>query len=68
MSSISLKGELLGRALDVAVAKKGLETVEMQGEAAVQLIEQAGEVAKTAKAPPVRAHASHLGRLIDTYI
>ncbi len=68
MSSVSLKGEVLGRALDVAVAKKGLEAIEMQGEAAVDLIEQAGEVARSAKAPPVRARASHLGQLIDTYI
>ena len=50
MSSIgSLKGEALDQAIEVAVMKKGLEAAEMEGEAAVALIEQAGEVA-----PPQR--------------
>ena len=67
MSAVGpLKGEALAQAIDVAVMKKGLENVEMQGEAAVQLIENAGQ---TAAPPPVRS-AKHpdLGNLIDTYI
>lgn len=66
MSSVgSLKGEALQQAIDVAVMKKGLETAEMEGEAAVDLIEQAGDVA----APTLRAGGHpDLGNLIDTYI
>jgi hypothetical protein len=68
MSSIgSLKGEALNQAIDVAVMKKGLEAAEMEGEAAVSLIEQAGEVAP----PPTPLRSSghpDLGNLIDTYI
>jgi len=67
MSAVGpLKGEALAQAIDVAVMKKGLENVEMQGEAAVELIENAGETShpravKAAKHPD-------LGNLIDTYI
>ena len=67
MSSVGpLKGEALQQAIEVAVVKKGIENVEMQGEAAVQLIEDAGEVARTQRA--VRAGHPDLGNLIDTYI
>jgi len=66
MSSVeNLKGEALAQAIDVAVLRKGLDVVEAQGEAAVELIEQAGEVASQA---PVRAHSAELGQLIDFYM
>ena len=66
MSSVgSLQGEALQQAIEVAVMKKGLDAAEMQGEAAVELIEQAAAVAP----PPVVAPGrGHLGNLIDTYM
>jgi hypothetical protein len=67
MSSIGpLKGEALQQAIDVAVVKKGLDNVEMQGEAAVKLIDDAGQAAQ----PKAVRSAKHpdLGHLIDTYI
>ncbi len=67
MSSVGpLKGEALQQAIEVAVMKKGLDNVEMQGEAAVQLIEDAGQVAAPTRA--VKAGHPDLGNLIDTYI
>jgi hypothetical protein len=61
-----LRGEALQQAVDVAVLKKGLDNMEMQGEATVKLIEEAGEAA----APKTVRAAKHpdLGNLIDTYI
>jgi hypothetical protein len=67
MSAVGpLKGEALAQAIDVAVMKKGLDNVEMQGEAAVKLIEDAGQAA----APRAVRAPKHpdLGNLIDTYI
>jgi len=61
-----LKGEALQQAVEIAVMRKGLDAVEMEGEAAVELIEQAGQIA-----PPRRARGGghpDLGNLIDTYI
>lgn len=67
MSSVGpLKGEALQQAIDVAVLKKGIENTEMQGEAAVQLIEEAGQAAQQTRA--VKAGHPDLGNLIDTYI
>lgn len=67
MSSVgALKGEALQQAVEVAVLRKGLDVQEAQGEAAVQLIEQAG-----AAAAPRRVRAGghpDLGNLIDTYM
>ncbi len=67
MSSVGpLKGEALQQAIEVAVLRKGLDAQEMEGEAAVKLIEQAG----TAAAPGPLRSGGHpdLGNLIDTYI
>ncbi|MCP4604067.1 MAG: putative motility protein [Proteobacteria bacterium] len=66
MSSVgSLKGEAVQQAIDVAVLRKGLDVAEMQGEAAVELIENSGvDVAP----PPVTPKSLHLGQLIDTYM
>ena len=66
MSSVeNLRGEALAQAIDVAVLRKGLDTVEAQGEAAVELIEEAGEVVEQA---PLKAHSGELGQLIDIYM
>ena len=51
--------------IDVAVMRKGLDSQKMQGEAAVKLIEEAGEVAP---APPPSARGAGLGQLIDIYV
>jgi hypothetical protein len=67
MSSVGpLKGEALQQAIDVAVLRKGLDAQEMEGEASIKLIEQAGSVA----APRPLRGGGHpdLGNLIDTYI
>lgn len=67
MSSISpLRGEALQQAVDVAVLRKGLDAQKMEGEAAVQLIEQAD----AASPPQPMRSGNHpdLGNLIDTYI
>ncbi len=69
MSDISsIKGEALHQAVEVAVLRKGLDAAEMEGEAAVRLIDQAGEV--TVQSPPKVRPGGHpdLGNLIDTYI
>ncbi len=63
MDITNLKGEALQQAVEVAVLRKGLDTIEAQGEAAVELIEQAG-----VPAPPVLAKNPALGQLIDTYM
>ena len=67
MSSVgAVSGEALQQAVDVAVLRKGLDVQEAQGEATVQMIEQAG-----AAAAPQRVRAGghpDLGNLIDTYI
>jgi len=66
MSDISaVKGEALRQAVDVAVLREGLDTMEMQGEAAVELIESAGDVIQEAPPPPQSLHS---GQLIDIYI
>ena len=69
MSEIgSLKGEALHQAVEVAVLRKGLDAAEMEGEAAVKLIDQSGEVAAS---PPAKIRPGghpDLGNLIDTYI
>ncbi|MDJ0762195.1 MAG: putative motility protein [Myxococcota bacterium] len=59
-----VSGEVLGQAIDVAVLRKGLDVMEANGEAAVELIESAGEV--TQKAPPI-SKSPHLGQLVDFY-
>jgi hypothetical protein len=66
MNSISnLKGEALATAIDVAVLKKGFDAQKIEGQAAVELIEESGDVA-----PPKRAagQGPHLGQLIDIYV
>jgi hypothetical protein len=65
MSSVGpVNGDALQQAIDVAVLRKGLDAQEMEGQASVQLIEQAG-----AAAAPRRAGGHpDLGNLIDTYI
>lgn len=67
MSAVgSLRGEALQQAVDVAVLKKRLDAEKMQEEAAVRLIEDAGQVAETQSARSPK-HPD-LGRLIDIYI
>ncbi len=66
MSSIgNIEGEAFQQAVDVAVLRKGLDVAEMQGEAAVELIESAGDAAAP---PPVMPKGLRMGQLIDVYI
>ena len=67
MSAVgSLRGEALQQAVDVAILKKGIDAEKMQGEAAVQLIEDAGQAVQTQSVRSPK-HPD-LGHLIDTYI
>ncbi len=66
MSDIcAVKGGSVRQAVDVAVLREELETMEMEGEAAVELIESAGAVAE--QAPPA-SRSLHLGQMIDMYV
>ncbi len=66
MSDVSaVKGEALRQAVDVAVLREGLDAMEMQGEAAVELIESAGDVVEE---PPPVPQSLHSGQLIDIYV
>lgn len=63
MSDVRLNPDALHLSMEVATLRKGLDTMKMKGDAAVDLIESAG-----AAAPPVRAASpSHLGNLVDFY-
>lgn len=60
-----IRPELTGAAIDVAVMKKQKDMIEMQGEAAVELI----DAAATAAQPPAQiASPPGIGSLIDVYI
>ncbi|MCP4680013.1 MAG: putative motility protein [Deltaproteobacteria bacterium] len=66
MSSVqNLRGEALAQAVEVAVLKEGLDTAKVQGEAAVKLIEEAGDAVPK---PPVVAKNPALGQLVDFYM
>ena len=67
MSSVdSLQGDALQQAVEVAVLKKGLDTEEMKGEAAVRLIEESGQAVAPTRVRP--GGNPDLGNLIDVYI
>jgi len=57
-----LSPELTQAAIDVAVARKGLDNMKEQGEAAVELIDSAAVAA-----PPV-ARSAGKGTLVDVYM
>lgn len=63
MSSVEASPEMVRSMIDVAVMKKGIDSQKVQGEAAVKLIEEAGE----AVPQPVVARSSELGQMIDVY-
>ena len=64
----TISPQLTRAAIDVAVAKEGLDTLKQQGKAAVDLIESAGEAAQTARAAPVRQSPPGVGSMIDFYV
>ncbi len=60
----AMQNAAVRQAIEVAVMRQGLDVQEAQGEAAVQLIEEAGQVTQAASA----ALASDTGQLIDVYL
>jgi hypothetical protein len=58
-----LSPELAQAAIDVAVARKGLDNMKEQGEAAVELIDSA-----VVASPPPVARSAGKGTLIDVYM
>lgn len=62
MSEIRLSPDALRLSMEVATLRKGLDSMEMQGEAAVALIDSVPTPA------PIRvASPSHLGTMVDFY-
>ena len=61
----TISPEMTQMAINVAIAQKGKELIEQQGEAAVELIQSANVI----NPPPQATHSPPgIGSLIDTYI
>ena len=66
--SNTVSPQLTRAAIDVAVAKEGLDSIKQQGKASVELIESAGEAAQAARQEVARQSPPGIGSMIDFYV
>ena len=60
----SMKNQALRQAMEIAVMREGLDAQKAEGEAAVKLIEAAGQVSRAA----ATSLSSSSGQYVDRYI